>query len=368
MRLIFLITRADTIAGAQVHVLELVKMLSASGHDVLVVTGARGLFTETLEELAIPTHTCDVLQREINPLKDWQALVTLRQIIKQFRPDLLAAHSSKAGILGRLASKLSSIPCVFTAHGWAFTGGVAQPTRTIYQVLERLLEPLARQIICVSEYDRQIALKAGMKASRIMAIRNGMPDIPPELRADAGASHPVRIVSVARFDVPKDYASLLQACQTIPDIQLDLVGDGPQLAAMKDLAQSLGMTDRVNFLGFRKDVSNILAKAQIFTLISNWEGFPLTTLEAMRAGLPVVVSDVGGAGEAVIEGETGYCIPRGNVLALRQRLSELVADSHLRHEIGQAARKRYETEFTFEHMFQQTLAVYERVLATTSKK
>lgn len=361
MRLIFLVTRADTIAGAQVHTRELAKMLCDRGHEILVVTGASGPFSEALQQLEIPTLACGALQREINPLKDWQALVELRQIIWQFQPDVVTAHSSKAGILGRVACKLNSVPCIFTAHGWAFTEGVPQPTRILYQLLERLLEPFASQIICVSEYDRRIGLEIGMNPRRLITIHNGMPDILPSLQANLESASPVRIATVARIDSQKDYPTLLKACQPINDIHLDLVGDGPKLSEMKDLAQSLGMSDRVNFLGFRKDVSEILAKAHIFTLISNWEGFPLSTLEAMRAGLPIVVSDVGGASEAVTEGKTGYCIPRGDVLALRKRLFTLVTDPELRRTLGQAARQRYESEFTFEHMFQQTLSVYEKV-------
>jgi glycosyltransferase involved in cell wall biosynthesis len=362
MRLILLVTRADTIAGAQVHILELAKMLHANSHDVLVVTGAQGLFTVALHQQEIPTLACDSLQRSINPWKDWQALLSLRQIIKKFQPDLVAIHSSKAGILGRLACKLNAVPSVFTVHGWAFTEGVPQPTRTIYQILEKLLEPLASQIICVSEHDRQIGLAVGMSSHRLVTIYNGVPDMPPLPQVAVNVDHPVRIVTVARFDSQKDYPTLLQACQTIPNIQLNLVGDGPQLAAMKNLAQDLGMIDRVNFLGFRKDISDILAQSDIFTLISNWEGFPITTLEAMRAGLPVVVSDVGGAAEAVREGETGYCIPQGDVLLLRQRLADLVANPERRRQIGQAARQRYKDEFTAAPMLQQTWGIYQKVV------
>jgi glycosyltransferase involved in cell wall biosynthesis len=292
----------------------------------------------------------------------------LRQIIKNFQPDIVAIHSSKAGILGRLACKLNAVPCIFTAHGWAFTEGVTQPSRTIYQFLERLLEPLANQIICVSAYDRSIGLAVGMNVQRLIAIHNGMPDVPDSLRANAGGGSPVRIAMIARFAAQKDYRTLLQACQPITNIQLDLVGDGPQLDEMKYLASNLGMNNRVNFLGFRKDISEILAQAHIFTLISNWEGFPITTLEAMRAGLPIVVSDVGGSAEAVTEGETGYCIPRGDVMTLRSRLSELVTDFDLRLKMGRAARQRYESEFTVGNMYQQTLAIYEKVISSQKIK
>ena len=368
MRIIFLVTRADTIAGNQVYILELSKMLQAAEHEILVVTGAPGIFTDALQQVEIPYLVCMPLQRSINPLKDLAALFELQNIIQQFRPDLVSAHSSKAGILGRLACKFHAVPCIFTAHGWAFTEGVPQPLRTIYQFLEKLLEPLASQIICVSEHDRQLGLQVGMNAQRLVTIRNGVPDIPNFLRASAGEGQSVRIAMIARFDTQKDYPTLLKACQPLTNVQLDLVGDGPQLAAVKDLANNLGMIDRVNFLGFRKDVSNILAQAHIFTLISNWEGFPITTIEAMRAGLPVVVSAVGGATEAVLEGQTGYGIARGDVGNLQQRLAELVEDSSLRDKMGQAARQRYEAEFTFEHMFQQTLEIYQKVANSRIKR
>ncbi len=361
MRLIFLVTRADTIAGNQVYILEFSKMLRAHGHELLVVTGAPGIFTIALKELEIPYLTCASLQRAINPWQDLCALSVLQKIIKEFQPDLVSIHSSKAGILGRLACKFLGIPCIFTAHGWAFTEGVPQPMRNIYRFLEKLLEPLASKIICVSEHDRQLGLQAGMNAQRLVTIRNGMPDIPSSLRAKTGEGQPVRIVMIARFDTQKDYATLLQACHSLPNVQLDLAGDGAQLPAMKDLAKNLGMIDRVNFLGFRKDVSTILAQAHIFALVSNWEGFPITTIEAIRAGLPVVVSAVGGAAEAVTEGQTGYSVARGDITTLQQRLAALVTDPNLRHKMGQAARHRYEAEFTFEHMFQQTLVVYEKV-------
>jgi glycosyltransferase involved in cell wall biosynthesis len=105
-----------------------------------------------------------------------------------------------------------------------------------------------------------------------------------------------------------------------------------------------------------------MAECHAFALISNWEGFPRTTLEAMRAGLPVVVSDVGGASEAVGEGVTGFKISRGDVDGLRQRLRALTNDPILRKEMGQAARKLYESEFSFDHMFRQTVRVYKELL------
>jgi len=367
MKILFIITRADTVGGAQVHVRDLAKFLQDSHHQVLVVTGIKGIYNHDLQGQHINNVSCQYLSKKINLIKDWKTLNFLQKIIAEFQPDIISTHSSKAGILGRLAARKSKTPCIFTAHGWAFTGGVPEPSRTIYQWSEKITEPLANKIICVSEQDRSIGLKTGMQPNRLLTIHNGMPDLPAELRANPSHSNPVRIVMVARFDQQKDHVTLLKAFQNIPEAHLDLVGDGLDLEKIKTLAKELKIIDRINFLGFRTNVAEVLAQAQIFTLISNWEGFPRTTIEAMRAGLPVIVSDVGGASEAIMEGITGYIVPWGDVNTLHQRLLQLVLDAQFRTKMGAAGRKRYEAEYTFEKMFEKTFQVYEQVLEKRTK-
>lgn len=361
MRILFIITRADTVGGAQIHVRDLAKALLAQGHDVLVMTGLGSPYQEALQQFQIPHQICPTLKREIG-LHDLQAIGLLRQFIRRFQPDLVSTHSSKAGILGRLVCASLGVSCLFTAHGWAFTTGVPEPTRTVYRWIEKLVEPLSDRIICVSDYDRQLGLQAGMSGQRLVTIHNGMPDIPPKLHAVQTAEPPTQILMVGRFERQKDHDTLLRAFQTVSGASLSLVGDGPQLKAMQGLATELGIAERVEFLGYRTDVGQLMSLAHLFVLISHWEGFPRTTLEAMRAALPVLVSDVGGAAEAVVEGETGYCVPQGDVATLRARLKVLVADAELRQNMGQAARQRYEQEFTFERMLQKTVMVYQQVV------
>ncbi len=163
---------------------------------------------------------------------------------------------------------------------------------------------------------------------------------------------------VARFAPPKDHRSLIQAIQAIPGCELDLVGDGPTQPEMEDYAATLGVRDRVHFHGYQADVSGILAQADMFALISRHEGFPLTTLEAMRTGLPAIVSDVGGAGEAVTDGVTGYLVPRGDVAAIRNRIRTLVDQPSLRQQMGESARLAFAQSFTFDRMYDATLTVY----------
>ena len=131
---------------------------------------------------------------------------------------------------------------------------------------------------------------------------------------------------------------------------------------MQALASRLGIGHRVHFLGQRMDVHQILAQAQISLLVTNWEGFPLSILESMRAGLPVIASRVGGIYEAVDEGETGYLVARGEVIQLQERIAYLLADSELRQRLGSNGRNRFLQNFTLTEAVSKTVAVYRDVL------
>lgn len=365
MRVAYLITRSDAVGGASVHVRDMARTLLERGHEAVVLVGGQGPVTEALAAAGVPFRPMRWLVRPIHPICDALAVFEARSLLQQLRPDLLSTHSSKAGWVGRVAGRSLGLPTLFTAHGWAFTEGVPSGRSRIVLLAEKVVGPLADRIITVSENDRRLALRHRLAApERIVAIRNGMPNVAPALRADP-AAEPPRLVMVARFDPPKDQAMLLEALARLDGWawSLDFVGDGPRLEAARARAARLGLADRVRFLGDRRDVAERLAEAQVFVLATNWEGLPRSILEAMRAGLPVVASDVGGVREAVADGETGFLVPRGDAEALRDRLARLLADPALRRRMGEAGRRRYEAEFTFERMFEQTLAVYEAVLA-----
>lgn len=361
MRVMFVITRGDDLGGAQSYVRDLARRLAVDGHETLVVTGSSGALTDALAAAGIRSVRCDGLLRAIHPWHDTRAVVALGGIIRAFRPDLVTTHSSKAGTVGRLAARLAGTPCLFTVHGWAFNDGAAASRQRVYRWLERATAPLAERIICVSDHDRRIGEAAGLRASRLVAIHSGIPDVGSDLRACPGAAGPMRVVMVARFAPPKDHDTLLRTIGEVAGVELDLVGDGPGLPAAQALACQLGLAERVRFLGRRQDVPELLARAHVFVLSSRSEGFPLSTLEAMRAGLPVIVSAVGGAPEAVADGVSGYIVPRADVAALRDRLAALAADPARRAGIGAAARRRYEHRFTFDRMYAETLGVHQAV-------
>jgi glycosyltransferase involved in cell wall biosynthesis len=365
MRIVYVITRADEIGGAQVHVRDIGTALLTAGHDVTVLAGAPGRFSDQLAKNGVPFVAIPALARAIRPWKDALAVQQLRAILGRLRPDLISVHNSKAGWLGRLAARLSGIPVVFTAHGWAFTEGVSAAQRWLYAPIERLAAPLADGIIAVSDYDRRLALAYRIAApGRITRIHNGVHDIgaraPPARSAD-----PVRIVMIGRFSPQKDQVGLLRALARLTDLpwRLALIGGGPGQATAAAVARELMVADRVEFLGERDDARAFLARADVYVLASHWEGLPRSILEAMCAGLPVVASAVGGVSEAVHDGVNGFVVPQADVPALAERLARLFQDPGLRQAMGRASRQRYETEFRFELMFERTVAFYDKILA-----
>lgn len=363
MHVVQIITNADAMGGAWIHVRDLAVGLQRLGHRVTVLAGGDDL--RSLDGTGISYFSLRHMVRPIRPGKDWKAFWEVRGLLQRLEPTVVATHSSKAGWIGRLAGRSLGLPTVFTAHGWAFTEGVPQPSRSLYALMEWVAGAFSSKIITVSEFDRTLAREYGVADDNtIITVHNGLKDIGEELRGDPSRDDPVRLVMIARFAPQKDHMTLIRALSSLPHLnwQLELVGDGSTRPTIEEEVARLGLQGRVHFLGRRSDVAQRLAQAQVLVLTSNWEGFPLTILEGMRAGLPVVASDVGGVREAVIDGETGYVVPRGDAAAVAERLAAVVANRELRMAMGQAGRRRYEQHFTIDRMVEKTLAVYIQAL------
>ncbi len=364
MRIAFLVTRADDLGGAQVHVRDLATALKSAGHDVVVLAGANGILAEQLEERDIPFRSLRYLRRPLRPLRDLLGLWEIRRCLRDIQPDIISTHSSKAGILGRIAGYSLGIPTLFTCHGWAFNTDKSTLACNIYRVIERAAAPLAARIITVCQQDRELAIQDGVAGQdHLVTVHNGVVGLNGNQPANPSKSPPL-LLMVARFARQKDHRTLFRALSGLLDLEwrLELVGDGPGRRSAADLANGLGLGGRVSFVGFRRDVGQLIERSQAFVLASNWEAFPRSILEAMRGGLPVVATGVGGVGEAVVDGETGFVIRQGDVDNLRDRLRTIIADPILRQQMGAAGRNRYKQKFTLERLARQTFSLYRRVL------
>jgi glycosyltransferase involved in cell wall biosynthesis len=333
------------------------------GDEAMVFVGGEGPVTAQLEAAGIPFRSLRFLRRSVHPLRDMRALEELGRALGEFAPELVSAHTAKAGWIGRAVAARRGWPVLYTPHGWAIGDRLGPAQGLVFRWAERVAAGWASGIVCVSEYERELALRAGIAGTeKLHVIHNGVRDIPETLRATPEAN-PVRMVSVARLEAPKDFRTLLEALAALRslDWELELVGDGPLEREVREVARRGGIAERVRLLGYQAEPAIALARAQIFVLSSRSEGFPRSILEAMRAGLAVVASNVGGVSEAVAEGATGLLVPAGNAEALSGALRKLIGDAAERKRMGHAARLTYEGRFGFERMLQKTVALYDAV-------
>ncbi|HWE51212.1 MAG TPA: glycosyltransferase family 4 protein [Bryobacteraceae bacterium] len=368
MKILYLITRAER-GGGQVHVLQLIR--GFRNHcDIELATGEEGFLMDEARRLGVNCHLIPSLVRDIEPRKDLHALRELIRLMRRTQPDLVHSHTSKAGILGRVAARVCDIPSVFTAHAWSFVDGAPWTWRFLGAPCERLVALNGGMIINVSEANRQLALRHRIApAERLITIHNGVPEVSGE-NAIAGEgeardpNEPPIVIMVARFALPKDQAMLLDAAAMIDvPFRIQFAGTGPTMAEVHAKAQQMKLCDRVEFLGDRSDIAALLRRASIFALPTNWEGHSISVLEGMRAGLPIVATNVGGVGESVTHGVNGLLTPRGDTAALAKALKRLLTDRELRGQMSIASRKIFEQRFTAEQMFRKTFAIYRQAVS-----
>jgi glycosyltransferase involved in cell wall biosynthesis len=364
MKIVQIITGSPSIGGAEAHVRDLATGLVSRGHECVVMAGPpEGLFAEQLRARGVPVVAVPALKKPIHPRWDLLSLVQLTAALRRVRPDVVATHTAKAGFVGRIAANLLGIPCFFTPHGLSFidrTNGAPIPFRLR---LERLALGLNAQMIAVCEAERRLALEwLAIDEARVTTIHNGLPDCvatrqPMERK-------PIVLTMVARFDVQKDHATLLEALSALRhlDWTLRLAGSGPLLPEVKRMAEEHGLAGRIEFLGECREIPSLLAETDVFLLITNWEAFPISILEAMRAGLPVVATDVGGIAEAIEDGRNGLLVPVRGAKETAHAIERLVRSPELRQQMGACAQERFLRQFVWNRMLDKTEAAYKTAL------
>jgi glycosyltransferase involved in cell wall biosynthesis len=363
---------ASSHGGGATHVLDLATALPASQFRVTV---------------AMPDDGGNVSPEEIRaggarfyPIGirhgfHWQEVRELRRFIQANRFELVHVHGARAGLYGRLAvwGGERRPKVLFSIHGFA-TPYYAWPQKFTYLALERLLQRITDKTICVARAEAELFLKYRLSPpEKVEVIHPGIPldrfrDVPANsLRETLGVGQSPVILSVCRLNIPRDFVTLLRAVQTIqqaiPDVQLVIAGDGPQKAEVEGQIVALDLAKHVHLLGFRQDIPQLMAMADVFVLTSyGWEGFPISALEAQAAGLPVVISDAGGSAEAIIHGQTGLVVPKCDVPALADALQGILMDHEVRQVMAMNGRQHAQRSLSRQRMIEQIEAVYLSVI------
>ena len=346
-----------TTGGTRKHLRLLLTHLDPSRFSVALAysNGRDARFANDLQAFAdrgIELHRAPMV-REIRPGRDLAALLRILRIVRRGGYDIVHAHSSKAGCLGRIAGWLAGTPAVvYSPHSFAFQENPRSLSGTCYRWIEKAAARCQNRLLCVSAGEQKIAVELGIeREGRTCVIPNA---IDASQYAPAGDRRQTRrawdlpeeapvIGVVAQFRRQKGYDCLLQAVPRIlrerPEARFLVVGDGPLFPAVKKEIQSLGLQGRMALAGHHEDPTAFYHAMDVFVMCSRWEGMPYTILEAMACGLPIVATDTTGTNELVRHGRNGYLAPVGQSETIAARVVELLRDAPLRERFAQGSRE-----------------------------
>lgn len=377
VRILHVITRLDR-GGSALSTLQTAAGLSPRFRQRLVYGRTREfprLDPELLRHLDLVE--LPQLVREPAPVKDLVALVKLYRLIRGSRVDLVHTHTSKAGILGRLAARLAGVRrVVHTPHGHYFVGGYAGRALTrLFVRLERWAARFTDRIVGLTEQEIRDHVARGIgRPEQFVVIPSGV--ALPAFEKTAGDARGLRaalglpgsatvVGSVGRFEPVKGHHYLLEAVARLarrcPDLHVAFVGDGELLPELRRAAEHAGLAGRAHFLGWREDVPAVLHTFDLFVLPSLNEGMGRALVEAMAAGLPIVASEVGGVPEVLAGGAAGVLVPPADAGALARAIETLLGDPALRARLGAAARDRA-GQYTAEASLRKLEALYDELL------
>lgn len=382
VKVVHVVTRLD-LGGAQQNTLYTWSHLDPARYEAVLICGPGGLLdadaAAAAEAPGGPTlRFLDSLVRELDPARDLLALLELVNFFMREKPAVVHTHSSKAGILGRLAAAIAGVPAiVHTYHGFGFHDYQGPLTKGFYAALERFCCRLTRAIVFVSKANEEYARRHGLGApGRYHLIRSGvrLGDLPAKVadrgrrRAELGfGMHKPLVVSVGNLKPqknPADFIALAQrVCAELPDTEFLFIGDGPLRQRLEFQIVAGGLSNRVRLAGWRRDAAELLALADVFVLTSLWEGLPRALVEALKSGLPAVCYATDGVTDLLEDGKNGFVVAPRDVTALSERVLTLLRDPKRREAMARAASQSVGPEFDIDHMVRAQENLYAALLS-----
>ena len=373
--------------GPALHVSYLTAGLRERGYDTTLVAGTLARGEDSMSFVAdardVDVVRIDELGREISPLRDLVATLRLARLIRRERPDILHTHTAKAGTVGRVAALLAGRRAppivVHTFHGHVLRGYFGPLRSGLFRLLERWLAARTTALIAVSPQVRDDLVALGVAPpERFVVIRLGIEldervaaeqDGRAESRRYLGiASDRFAVGWIGRMTAVKRTDDVLVAFRRLRDDGVDavlcMVGDGPDRPELERRAHELGVIRDTLFLGYQEDVAPFYAAFDALVLPSSNEGTPVSAIEALAAGRPVVATRVGGVPDVVQEGQDGFLVDPGATDDLADRLARLARDPALRERMGGAGRERVLPRYAVARLIDDVDRLYRSLLAS----
>jgi glycosyltransferase involved in cell wall biosynthesis len=386
VRVVRVIARLN-MGGPALHVAYLTAGLRERGYETTLVAGSLARGEDSMEhvtrELGIEVESLPALHREIAPWRDAVAVVRLAGLIRRLRPQIVHTHTAKAGAVGRLAAVLAGDArppiVVHTFHGHVLRG-YFDPVRSFgFRLLERQLAGLSTALVAVSPEVRDELVRLGVApADKFSVVRVGI-ELEDRVAGEANGRVQTRRLMgipperftvgwIGRMTAVKRTDDVLLAFRALRErgveATLCMVGDGPDRGEVERRAHDLGIMRDTLFLGYQEDVAPFYAAFDAMVLASGNEGTPVSAIEALAAGRPVVATRVGGVPDVVRDGEDGFLVETGAVDDIAEALGRLAADPSLRRRLGEAGRARVLPRYSVDRLIDDVDRLYRSLLAS----
>lgn len=384
IRILRVIARLN-MGGPAIHVSSLAAGLEPRGYETTLVAGSLARGEDSMaflaERLDIPVRTIPELQREVSPIDDARSVRRMREIIRELRPHILHTHTAKAGAIARAAALVSGAArpaiLVHTFHGHVLKG-YFDPVRTaFFKKVERSLARVTDALVAVSPEVRDELVAAGIAPrQKFSVIRLGIPleerlgDATADLdyRRLYGISESAFVVGwVGRMTDVKDTDAVLEIVGAARDRGLEavlvMVGDGPDRVRLEQLAHDIGIARSTFFVGYQPEVAGYYRLFDAFLLPSVNEGTPVSAIEALASGTPVVATRVGGVPDVVRDGEDGFLFEPGDTDDAAERLALLASDATLRSALGASGRERVLRRYSVSRLVEDVDRLYRSLLS-----
>lgn len=381
IRVAYLVTLAER-GGAQRYVFDLATNLPSDAFSVAVAAGGTDGLIPALAARGIPASHIPHLRREIGLRRDFAAIREISGWLSAIKPHVVHLNSSKAGVLGTVAARRANVSqVVYTAHGFVFNVPLPGWQRYAYRTLERWSARGKDAIICVSEADRQSALRWKIApAEKLITIRNGIDAGTINFHSKEKArqilsttyhlpltTDHIIIGTIANLYPTKGIRDFIAAAATVarnyPNAAFIAIGEGDQRPTLESAIRHHGLAGKFHLAGAIPDAVRLLPAFDMYVNASHKEGFPYALLEAMAAELPIVATAVGGVPEMMTDGKEGLLVPVGQPAALNTAIVQLMQNQPRARALGRAAGQRVRQEFTLKKMVAQTTAWYQKVLS-----
>jgi glycosyltransferase involved in cell wall biosynthesis len=385
IRVLRVIARLN-MGGPAIHVASLAAGLETRGYHTTLVAGtlARGedSMAFVAERLGVSIVSVPEMAREVAPLLDARSVGRLAAIIRELRPHVLHTHTAKAGAIARAAAVLAGDawpPIVaHTFHGHVLKGYFGPARTEFFRRVERTLARASDVLVAVSPEVRDDLVELGVAPREKFAVvrlgiplteRLGDPSGDLDLRALYGIPREAFVLGwVGRMTGVKDTGAVLEIVRATRDLGVDavlcMVGDGPDREALEQRAHELGIARRTYFVGYQPEVAGYYRLFDAFVLPSVNEGTPVSAIEALASGTPVVANRVGGVPDVVRDGLDGFLVEPGDTEHAASRVAELARDDELRARLGASGRERVLRRYSVERLVEDVDRLYRALLGS----